>query len=188
MKKVFFLAATMSILISQTGCFGSFALVKKVYSANDSVNNKFIKTLLFYVLNIVPVYGVASFIDIVILNLIEFWTGSNPLSMENGQMEEQLLKMNGITYKITATPNKMSFAQVDGESLIDLGTMAFNTEDTAWNFEKDGESKTVVSFDLAADEVDFYATDGMVTVNAMEVECMAMSGVSASNTLAILAD
>ena len=33
----------------------------------------------FVIFAIVPVYGIAGFVDIWVFNLIEFWTGSNPL-------------------------------------------------------------------------------------------------------------
>ncbi|MFN3875083.1 MAG: DUF3332 family protein, partial [Flavobacteriales bacterium] len=59
----------LSLGFAQTGCFGEFALVRKVYNWNDSMSNKFVKTLLFYAMNIIPVYGVAALIDFVILNL-----------------------------------------------------------------------------------------------------------------------
>ena len=79
------MAAAISIMISQTGCFGGFELTKKVWEFNDNTfENKFLKTLFFYVLNIVPVYGIAGFLDVVIFNLIEFWSGSNPIAMEEG--------------------------------------------------------------------------------------------------------
>ena len=188
MKKTFFLAAALSVLITQTGCFGSFGLIQKVHGFNDSVDNKVLKTLLFYVLNIVPVYGIAGFLDVVIFNLIEFWSGSNPLSMEAGQVEEQLITLNGDTYKVTATQNKMSFAKLNGGELIDMGAMSFDTEGYAWNFEKDGELNKLASYDLASNEVNYYSETGVVTIDATSIECMAMEKANKSNTLAILAD
>lgn len=65
------------------GCYGSFNLVKKVYKFNGTVGEKWVNELVFLVMNVVPVYGVSVFIDAVILNSIEFWTGSNPVTGEN---------------------------------------------------------------------------------------------------------
>jgi len=65
------------------GCYGSFELVKKVHKWNGTFGNKFVNELGFLVLNIVPVYGVAAFIDAVVLNSIEFWSGKNPSSSSN---------------------------------------------------------------------------------------------------------
>lgn len=68
-------------------CFGRFALVRTVYKFNDSIKvdppllQRFVKTLLMYALDIplIPVYFIAGFLDVLIFNLIEFWTGENIL-------------------------------------------------------------------------------------------------------------
>lgn len=62
-----------------SGCYGSFALTKKVHSWNGEVSpNKFVQWLVFLGLNVVPVYGVAVAVDALIVNTVEFWTGDNP--------------------------------------------------------------------------------------------------------------
>ena len=67
-------AATLS-----TACFGSFNLTRLVYDFNEDVDNKWLRWLLFLGLVIVPVYGIATFVDAVVINSIEFWTGDNPV-------------------------------------------------------------------------------------------------------------
>lgn len=74
------LAVMISII---GGCYGSFTLVKKVHKWNGTFGNKYVNELGFLVLNIVPVYGVAAFVDAIVLNSIEFWTGKNPSSSSN---------------------------------------------------------------------------------------------------------
>ena len=80
-----------------TGCFGSFQTVQKVYRFNDQVNteNKWVREGVFLLLNIpfVPVYGIATVLDVVFMNSAEFWTGQNPMAAmtetatgENGEM------------------------------------------------------------------------------------------------------
>ena len=71
------------MMASVGGCYGSFELVKKVHKFNGTLGNKFVNELGFLVMNIVPVYGVAAFIDAVVLNTIEFWTGRNPSTLSN---------------------------------------------------------------------------------------------------------
>jgi hypothetical protein len=71
------------MMASLGGCYGSFELVKKVHKFNGTLGNKFVNELGFLVMNIVPVYGVAAFIDAVVLNSIEFWTGRNPSTSSN---------------------------------------------------------------------------------------------------------
>ena len=70
----------VSMCAMSFGCYGSFNLVKKVYKFNGTVGDKWVNELVFLVMNIVPVYGAATFIDAVILNTIEFWSGTNPLA------------------------------------------------------------------------------------------------------------
>ncbi|MCX6132966.1 MAG: DUF3332 family protein [Ignavibacteriales bacterium] len=71
------------LLTTAFGCYGSFPLINKVYKFNGGLGNKFVNELGFLVMNIVPVYGVAAFIDAVLLNTIEFWSGRNPVSASN---------------------------------------------------------------------------------------------------------
>ena len=67
--------------IALTGCIGSFAAWHKVQEFNrDASDNEWVQELLFLVLHIIPVYGIAYLIDIVVINSIEFWTGENPMN------------------------------------------------------------------------------------------------------------
>lgn len=75
------LAVAAMGLVASTGCIGSFQLTRKVYSWNKSVSSdKFVQELVFLGLNIVPVYGIATFADAVFANSVEFWTGTNPVA------------------------------------------------------------------------------------------------------------
>ena len=58
------------------GCYGCFPLTHAVYRINGQVENKVVRAVVFWVLVIIPVYKVAMFADAVVLNLIEFWTGT----------------------------------------------------------------------------------------------------------------
>ncbi len=71
--------------MATTGCFGEFRLTRKVYAFNKSVSkDKWVRWLVFLVIVIVPVYHLATFIDALIANSIEFWTGKNPISASAG--------------------------------------------------------------------------------------------------------
>ena len=73
------LAAFMSVSVG--GCYGKYALTRAVYEWNGSLGNKFIVSLVNYFMGIV--YFVTVPVDMIILNVIEFWTGSNPMAMGN---------------------------------------------------------------------------------------------------------
>jgi hypothetical protein len=61
--------------LALAGCYGRFPLTRIVYRANGSVEDAFVRQLVFWGFLILPVYSGATFIDAVALNLIEFWTG-----------------------------------------------------------------------------------------------------------------
>jgi len=74
----------LSLGLFAVGCYGSFPLTHAVYRMNsnvaesmveDNTARKVAQSVIFWVLVIIPVYDVAIFADVVVLNLIEFWTG-----------------------------------------------------------------------------------------------------------------
>ena len=81
MRKLILAVAAMSMVT--TGCFGSFQMTRDVYSWNQKVagNNKWSRELVFLLIGpILPVYTVATFLDAVFVNSVEFWTGKNPMT------------------------------------------------------------------------------------------------------------
>jgi hypothetical protein len=81
------LAALMAVATPMlTGCYGSFSLTKKLYSFNGSLGNKWVKSGFVFFLGLV--YGLTGTVDACILNLIEFWTGSNPIAAKDGRFEQ----------------------------------------------------------------------------------------------------
>lgn len=61
------------------GCFGNFQLTRKVYDINKSIDEKYVRSAATWIFVIVPVYGVAALLDLIVFNVIEFWTGENPV-------------------------------------------------------------------------------------------------------------
>lgn len=75
------LLVTSMLGFSQLGCLGQGALGGKVLKFNLGVTeNKWGRWLVFLLLNIIPVYPIAGLIDLVIINSIEFHTGTNPIT------------------------------------------------------------------------------------------------------------
>ena len=80
------IAIAASLLI--TGCFGSFALSKKVYDWNKGVSgDAVVQSVVMWALLIVPVYSTGFVADLLILNTLEAATGSNPISRADGSVE-----------------------------------------------------------------------------------------------------
>ncbi len=67
--------------IATTACFGGFNLTRKVYGFNKTISSdKWIRWLAFLVLVIVPIYEIATLVDALLANSIEFWSGRNPIA------------------------------------------------------------------------------------------------------------
>jgi len=81
-KKMVALALVISMFtLTNAACFGKFELTRKIYKFNEGVSsNWFVRTLLMWVLMIIPVYAISGFLDMLIFNLIECFTGKNVLS------------------------------------------------------------------------------------------------------------
>lgn len=72
-----------------SGCTGTFQLTRKVYNFHRSQTDKWMDEILFLVVWLVPVYGLATLADGVIFNSIEFWTGNNPIQSAAWASPEQ---------------------------------------------------------------------------------------------------
>ena len=64
------------------GCFGKFQLTRKVYDMNQSIDEKYVRSATTWVFVILPVYGFAALADLIVFNVIEFWSGENPVDRE----------------------------------------------------------------------------------------------------------
>ena len=56
------------------GCFGKFQLTRKVYDINQSIDEKYVRSAATWVFVIVQVYTVAALLDLIVFNVLEFWT------------------------------------------------------------------------------------------------------------------
>lgn len=101
-RRTFLRNATLSTAaLTAAGCFGSFPAIRWVYSFNRGISgSKFIQWLVFLVLTILPVYGIAALIDVWILNSLEFWFGGSPVSDNEEPSERHVALRNGETLKM----------------------------------------------------------------------------------------
>lgn len=59
------------------GCFGKFQLTRKLYDINQSIDEKYIRSAVTW-LFVIP-YAVTGLLDFIVFNVIEFWSGENPV-------------------------------------------------------------------------------------------------------------
>jgi hypothetical protein len=81
-------ASVLVFAVLASGCTGSFNLTRKVYNFHRSQSDKWTDELLFLVVSLTPIYGLATFGDAIIFNSIEFWTGDNPIDMSANPSKE----------------------------------------------------------------------------------------------------
>lgn len=138
-KSIIALGLATSILC--TSCLGSFSAFNNLRDWNDGVtSNKYMNNLIFWGLNIVPVYGLFFVADTLIFNVIEFWSGSNPIAMQDGEFETQIIQKDGVAYEMTATKNRMMVKVLDGENQGSKFDLVFKPSEKSWNLIKqDGE-------------------------------------------------
>lgn len=108
MRKIALKAGVVIALVASLGlnsCIGSFALTNRLLSWNRSIDNKIVNELVFFAFWVLPVYEVAAAADMLVINSIEFWSGSNPMAMGTKKIEGSdgtiyLVKCDGKGYDI----------------------------------------------------------------------------------------
>jgi len=147
MRKLVMCVALAAAVLS-TSCLGSFHAVSGLKNWNESVSdNKFVNNVLFWAMNIIPVYPIFVLGDTVIFNLVEFWSGSNPLAMNEGDIEVQTIEHEGNIIEMRAMKNKMQMAVIDGPKKGEELELNYNSEEQAWYAIKGDEEIKLSSFE-----------------------------------------
>ena len=79
-KKALGVTLTLAVLVGTSGCYGGFALTKKLHTWIGGLGSKPVVEIAYLGCMILPVYGITGFVDFVILNTAEFWSGKNPMA------------------------------------------------------------------------------------------------------------
>lgn len=137
-----------SLLFSS--CIGSFGLWSNLKDWNQGLGNKFVNEIVFLAFHVIPVYEVAYMADVLVLNSIEFWSGSNPVAEAGtvktvqGEDGEYFIRTNADGYTITK-------AGEEGKQL----DLVYNAENRTWNAVAEGESFELITMN----------DDGTVSLN-----------------------
>jgi len=111
------LVATLFFGVTTAGCYGKFALTRRIYDWNGrATNNKFANSAILWAFLIIPVYEVAGLADFFIFNTIEVFSGDNPIArQEDGAVR---LRYAGRDYRLTETPSGAVEVHCDGRPAI----------------------------------------------------------------------
>lgn len=148
-----------SIILLMTGaflmnsCIGSFGLFKKVLAWNKSAtNSKFLNELIFILIS--PAYVLCGTADLLVLNTIEFWSGSNPMAKNVGKTEN-VMGSDGRLYAVTSLKDGYEIKDADG-NIVDF---KFDEKEKTWSVEKDGVKTTLLRI-KDNDTAEIYLKDG----------------------------
>jgi len=156
--RIIALLVVIVMLVNLAGCYGSFSLTRKLYTWNGSLGDKFVNTAVMWVLMILPIYEFTGFIDFVILNTVEFWTGSNPLAMQDGEQDIKYFTNEGKTYKIVITKNNVNILETVGPDSGKSINLSFTQETGNWSL-SDDKHDTVIA-NLNADKLKLFYPNG----------------------------
>lgn len=138
-SKTILVCAALSGSLMFSSCIGSFGLWNGLKGWNEGIGNKFVNEVVFLAFHIVPVYEVAYLADILVLNSIEFWSGSNPVAevgtekVVKGEKGEYLVRTNADGYTIIKK----------GEENKPLN-LVYNKEKHSWNAVAEGQTFELV--------------------------------------------
>lgn len=80
MKKLLLGAALAGLTLTSTGCLGPNRLFNDLHEWNMEVSdNDAVNELVFLGLTIIPVYGLAYLVDIVVMNTIDYWSNDTEM-------------------------------------------------------------------------------------------------------------
>lgn len=133
----------LGLAAPQTGCIGSFALTDKVFQWNRGLGSIIVQEIVFLAFVIIPVYEFTVLADAIVLNLLEFITGSNPLATTDRPPREIALA-EGVTLSLedrggvvsatltgaTAEPIVRLYTVTDSGAVVrdEAGTLLFSAE------------------------------------------------------------
>lgn len=160
-----------------TSCIGSFGLSNKVLAWNQQISNKFVNELVFLGFWILPVYEITTIADVLIINSVEFWSGSNPVAagnkVVNGQDGRYLVEWDSDGYTIT------------NEQDLSVVKFNFNQEEKTWSVETpEGDVPFLTFVDDTHVNVPSVA-GGFETVELSEAGVLAYSDMIGNATLAM---
>ncbi|MCM1348690.1 MAG: DUF3332 domain-containing protein [Firmicutes bacterium] len=164
MKRRYFSVAAVMLCVGSllfSSCIGSFALTNKLLSWNNQVGNKFVNELVFVAFWILPVYEVSALADILVINSIEFWSGSNPVAQGrtviDGNDGRYLVDCDGKGYTITSE-NDGSVVRLD-----------FDADQQSWSATVGDDTYTLMTF-VDDTHVRMPAADGGSVVVSIDQE------------------
>ncbi|MCL2650639.1 MAG: DUF3332 domain-containing protein [Candidatus Azobacteroides sp.] len=136
--KVWTISAVLCSSLLFSSCIGSYGLFNKVLAWNKTIGDKWTNELVFLACWIVPVYPMTWFVDSVILNTIEFWTGENPVA---GTEIKTVVGTDGLYTVETSREGHKITKQKTGETVF----FHFDEAKKTWSIEANGTATPLMT-------------------------------------------
>jgi hypothetical protein len=178
MKKTFKLTALLlAATIMFSSCIGSFRLTNKIKDWNSNVSNKWVNEVIFLAFHIVPVYEIAMFVDAIVLNSIEFWTGkSADVKVGNTKVVKN---SQGQDVEITAMEN--GYMLSNGEQSMNL---LFDEESQIWSAEYNNQTTQLMKM-VDANNAQLFLLNGDVMDITLDAQGVEMARLYMNNSFAL---
>ena len=124
-----------------SSCIGSFSLFNKYAKWQRTMtNNKFVNAIVGFFLGSVC-YPVTLFIDSLVLNTIEFWSGDNPMASNVGKTQK-VTGQDGRIYAVKTLKNGYEVTAPDGNVTL----FTYNKAENSWSMSQNGQTREIFRF------------------------------------------
>ena len=124
-----------SCFVGSYGLFNSYAKWQ-----TNMTGNKFVNAIVGFIIG--PICGtVTLFIDTIVLNTIEFWSGTNPMHASIGKTK-QMMGNDGRYYAVTTTKNGYEVKAPNGE----VSYFTHNKKNDSWSLTQNGQTRELFRF------------------------------------------
>lgn len=124
-----------------SSCIGSFSLFNSYAKwQRHMTDNKYVNAIVGFIL--MPIVGgVCLFVDSLVLNTIEFWTGDNPMHASIGKTK-QVMGSDGRYYAVTTLKDGYEIKAPTGE----LSYFKYDKQQNIWSLEQNGKTTELFRF------------------------------------------
>lgn len=128
----------MAAAITFSSCIGSFGLFNKVLDWNKGLSNKFVNEIVFILIS--PAYAVCGVVDLLVLNTVEFWSGSNPIAKVGSV--QNVWGQDGRLYAVKTLEDGYEVTKPTGEKVL----FTYDERLKSWSMEADGQQRELFRF------------------------------------------
>jgi hypothetical protein len=127
-----------SVVLSS--CVGSFSLFNHLAQWNKkATRSKILNELIFLVIS--PAYAVCGVADVLVLNTIEFWSGSNPMASNVGKTQN-VLGNDGKLYAVKTLKDGYQITTPEGA----VSLFSYDKKTNSWSMTVNGKTTEIFRF------------------------------------------